>query len=325
MITIIGAGMSGLLAANMVSQPYQIMERASGIPNNHMSLLRFRTGAVGDVCSIPFRKVKVMKTSTSEGNNDVADAMSYSRKVTGGYHLRSSSSAFKTEVVERYIAPTDLIEGMAKSIPQTLINFRCDLQGLDGANLIFTKDDEVKHISLKEPVISTIPMIAMMKVLGWPGPNPSFGYRSGFSVQFRVRNCDAHVTTYITNRRLKPYRASITGNLAIIEYAFNRIEMSDDDIIDDASEIAERLLGIFPQDVDGPIHIHTAQYAKIVPIDETTRRNFILWASIQHNVYSLGRFATWRPGLLMDDVVNDIRVIERLMSGNHLYEHLLKG
>lgn len=309
MITIIGAGMSGLLAANMIHQPYEIIERAEGIPNNHMALLRFRSAAVGDVCGIPFRKVTVMKTTKGTGN-DVADAMSYSRKVTGGYRLRSSSSAFNTEVVERYIAPPTLIESMAAKVMPRSIRFGMEFGDIREG---------------RGAVISTIPMINMMKVLAWPGPIPVFSYRSGFSVHFDIRDCDAHVTCYIPHRAEKPYRASITDNKVIVEYAFDRNEMNDDAIMEDATEIAEAYLGIVPSDVEGPITIHPSQYAKIAPIDETIRRNFILWASLQHNVYSLGRFATWRPGLLMDDVVNDIRVIERLMSGNHLYEHLLKG
>ncbi len=59
---------------------------------------------------------------------------------------------------------------------------------------------------------------------------------------------------------------------------------------------------------------------KILPIDEDVRKRFIMWASDKHQVYSLGRFATWRPGLLLDDVVNDVRVIQRIhKQGN--YEH----
>ena len=61
-------------------------------------------------------------------------------------------------------------------------------------------------------------------------------------------------------------------------------------------------------------------YAKILPIPEETRKRFILWATERHNIYSLGRFATWRPGLLMDDLVNDIRVIQRVAERG-TYDH----
>jgi hypothetical protein len=44
----------------------------------------------------------------------------------------------------------------------------------------------------------------------------------------------------------------------------------------------------------------------------------------EHNIYSLGRFATWRQ-LLLDDLVKDIGVIEKLIDGNHLYNNVLEN
>ena len=38
-------------------------------------------------------------------------------------------------------------------------------------------------------------------------------------------------------------------------------------------------------------------------IDETLRRRWLYWCSTERGVcYNLGRFATWRPGLLADDL-----------------------
>jgi hypothetical protein len=68
---------------------------------------------------------------------------------------------------------------------------------------------------------------------------------------------------------------------------------------------------------------HKQPYAKIVSISDRARKKFMVWATDNHNVYSLGRFATWRPGLLMDDVVNDVRVIQSLVE-NGTYSHRTK-
>jgi len=65
------------------------------------------------------------------------------------------------------------------------------------------------------------------------------------------------------------------------------------------------------------------RYSKILPIPEVERKRLILWATDNFNIYSLGRFATWRPGLLMDDVVNDVRVIRRIIN-NGSYDHRKK-
>ena len=62
------------------------------------------------------------------------------------------------------------------------------------------------------------------------------------------------------------------------------------------------------------------KYAKILPIDNRERKRFIAWATDTHNIYSLGRFATWRPGLLLDDLVHDVRVIQRIVEHGP-YDH----
>ena len=49
-VTIIGAGMAGLLAANMLRhRDPVILEAQKSLPNNHHALLRFRSSVVGDV------------------------------------------------------------------------------------------------------------------------------------------------------------------------------------------------------------------------------------------------------------------------------------
>jgi hypothetical protein len=53
------------------------------------------------------------------------------------------------------------------------------------------------------------------------------------------------------------------------------------------------------------------KYFKILPIDNDERKRFIAWATDNFNIYSLGRYATWRPSLLLDDLVQDIRLIEK--------------
>ncbi|MCI0527575.1 MAG: hypothetical protein L0Y56_09050, partial [Nitrospira sp.] len=61
-------------------------------------------------------------------------------------------------------------------------------------------------------------------------------------------------------------------------------------------------------------------YSKILPTDNDARREFMHWATKNHNVYSLGRFATWRPGLLLDDLVQDVRLISKWIHRQDHYE-----
>jgi len=70
----------------------------------------------------------------------------------------------------------------------------------------------------------------------------------------------------------------------------------------------------------GDVDIHEQKYAKILPVSDNERKRFMIWATEQFNIFSLGRFATWRPGLLLDDLVNDIRIIHRLAKGETAYD-----
>ena len=55
MIKIYGAGLAGLLCANMLRRfNPEIHEAKPSLPNNHSALLRFRTDKVGTACAIPF-------------------------------------------------------------------------------------------------------------------------------------------------------------------------------------------------------------------------------------------------------------------------------
>ena len=71
----------------------------------------------------------------------------------------------------------------------------------------------------------------------------------------------------------------------------------------------------------------TQEYGKIRPIDERLRKEFIFQMTTQHNIYSVGRFATWRQ-ILLDDVVDDIKVVEEFIRGKSDYArwmHSQKG
>jgi hypothetical protein len=115
MVTIVGAGMAGLLAGNMMRQlAPQIMEEQKQLPNNHSAVLRFRTSKVGDALGIRFRKVRMVKTAL-EWRNPVADALAYAYK-NGGVRLSDRSITAGMTVDDRYIAPPDLIERMARGL-----------------------------------------------------------------------------------------------------------------------------------------------------------------------------------------------------------------
>lgn len=315
MITIVGAGMAGLLAAAMLrNRVGRVIERAPALPNNHSAVLRFRSTAVSDALNIPFKKVKVMRSVQSYGN-PVANALAYSFKCTGQATLRSIST-LDTSVVERYIAPEDMIQQMADLCPP--IDFSRDF-----------KLDTFSH----EPIISTIPMLTLMSLLNYPR-RPSFSYHGGVNVTAVLPQVDAYATVYVPAPTSMISRISLEGSRIIIEVPRATLTpvghlISKDGLSANSAfliDSALRCLGLIdfkPHVTD--IKMREQQYAKIAPIDENDRRAFILWATEVYNIYSLGRYATWRPGLLLDDVVNDVRVITRIIEGHNASYNFKKG
>jgi len=316
-MNIIGAGMAGLLAGGMIrDQSVSIWESAASLPNNHSAVLRFRSSIVGDALDIPFKKVKMMKT-TDPWRNPVADAMAYSLKTNGTASLRSVATA-NGEISERYIAPENLIQELRKRVTGDVF---FDIKiGTDALEF------------MSRPIISTIPMPVLMKLLKYD-EIPKFSYVNGFNINCLVPKSDAYVSLYVPNPYREFNRVSLTGQKLTIEFSFpeltnEELKIKAEEISNDESAVnllvLDALYCLGMEDCEWQdAKLSMQPYSKILPIDEGERRRFILWASDNFGIYSLGRFATWRPGLLMDDVVNDVRVIRKIIK-NGSYEHRMK-
>lgn len=314
MINIIGAGMAGLLAANMLKQKHDvtIYEKQNALPNNHSAILRFRSSIVGDVLGIPFQKVTMVKAS-APWRNPIADSLAYTDKCTG--ILRSDRSMPTNPVTEeRYIAPPDLISRMAK-------------------NMIFRFGEEIQAEELRlngslrnyAPIISTMPMPALMKLLEYEhSPSVQFNYTRGVNIRATISNCDAYVSLYIPDPFVEFSRISLSGNEMIVEvqdpYATYLDDASDEHgHLRERTEAAAYHLGIAPERIHN-IYASKQKYSKILPINDDVRKDFIYWATDKFHVFSLGRYATWRPRLLLDDLVNDVRKISSWIDRNNRYE-----
>ena len=285
-IQIIGAGMAGLLAANILRRHrVTVFEKQAELPNNHHAVLRFKNPEIGNLLGIPFKKVNMIKTYMPS-MNVVADSLTYSKKVTGKY-LSNRSIIEGTVQAERYIAPTNLIEQMAQNV---LVSYGTDFKPLQNK----------ANITIK--VISTIPMPTLMALLEYEH-EIDFESRPGIVFTGRVLNCDAYVSVLFPGG--EPYsRATITGDQLMIEFP-NTTELPE--TIDIAR--AYWALGL-SDSVVLDADFKKQGYFKISEIDEAERKAFMRWATVTHGIYSLGRYATWRPKLLLDDLVHDIRKIE---------------
>lgn len=291
---IVGAGLAGLLAGNMLRRfNPEIIEAQGSLPNNHSALLRFRSDACSIAFSVPFKKVKVQKAVKYDGKLltkvDLRIMNLYSEKVTGEYMSRSIEHL---EPVERYIAPPNLIEQAA-----TQLNIKYDVK-FNTANLL---TPDIK--------ISTMPMNMMMDLVGW-SDQPEFNYLPIHTIVLNINSmANLHQTIYYPEINSLQYRASITGNQMIIECISDPLQANLKTIIDGVFED----FGLV-KNYSAPA-IKFQKYGKLLPIDEKIRKRFMLHLTEKYNVYSLGRFATWRQ-LLLDDLVNDVNVIEGLMDSS---------
>lgn len=303
---IVGAGMSGLLAAHILRRfSPVVIEAQPSLPNNHAALLRFRTDAVSLATGIPFKKVYVQKAICLDGQlyerSSIKLNNMYAAKVSG---LVMGRSIMNLEPGERYIAPLDFISQMAKSVN---VEYNTHLTEISAYR--------------SESMVSTIPMSALMKLVGWDAI-PSFGYQSIRTITAEIEGVDVYQTLYYPGT-CSAYRASITGNKIIIEMVTNHLApawIEEQELVDAyASDF-----GIKGRNISN-VSSRLQKFGKIIPCDDSIRRQFILAMTDKYRIYSVGRFATWRQ-LLMDDVVKDISLVERMIDERSSYSaHLNKA
>lgn len=284
---IYGAGIAGLLAGCMF-QNARIIEAVDKGEGQHKALLRFRSSSVGDAVGIDFKKVRVHKGIWSDGKfkqPNIQLANYYSQKVVGNL---SDRSIWNLDPVDRYIAPEDFID--------ILIN-RCGDRIEWGTSV--TKDDVIAN---EEQTISTLPMSVMAKFTGVD--YPTFKHKPIAVRRWRIPGANVHQTVYFPDPNTGIYRASITGDMMIAECA-------------GVDDFGYEFWEAFGMDYHSMILIETAdqRFGKIAPIDDVWRKKFIFDLSTNYNIFSLGRFGTWR-NLLLDDVMDDIAVIKKLMNSS---------
>ena len=283
---IIGAGLAGLLAAHAWPNT-PVIEAASEPRAEHKALLRFRSDAVARLTGIDFRKVTVRKGIWHRGeyrSPTIALANAYSRKVTGA--LLPDRSIWNLDAAERFVAPNDFYERLVDHV---------------GSRIQWATSDDFRN----GPVISTAPLPI---VLGSFGMLPVEFKRAAIEVlRFRIPHCDLFQTVYFPDPRISLYRASITADLLIVE----RMAAPDSTPFSALESDAIRLA--FDVAPEYEVDRTTQQYGKIIPLDDTVRKSILFGLTHDHNVYSLGRFATWR-NVLLDDIVDDIGVIKRLLK-----------
>lgn len=301
---IVGAGISGLIAAHAMRSS-QVLESGEMQGGSHKALLRFRDTSVSHLTGIPFKKVRVHKgiwvVSEGYAQPNIQLANLYAAKCLGDLS-GGNRSIWNLSPVDRYIAPEDFYLRMLDNLPGR-VSF--------GTGYDFAGHDR------NHPVVSTAPLDVVTKALGIPTAGVQFK-REGISVRrFRIPSCDLYQTIYFPCEVLNLYRASLSGDILILESAGE---------IDEIDLRQVRLAFGVPAelwDAKEDLGVVEQRYGKISPIEEGKRRRLVADLTQKHGIYSLGRFATWR-NILLDDVANDITTIQRLINSSE-YERKLAG
>jgi hypothetical protein len=307
-VAIIGAGMAGLLAGAMLRGRAQVFEASPALPNNHHALLRFRTDVIAQHLNIPFREVKVMKIVKGHRNR-VAETICYSLKTSGKAAVRSSVTA-RGEIDKRFIAP-----------PYFIAQLEAQQANPPCYNHAFTLHDLLEREARGMPTISTMPMPSLMTLLNYDH-DVEFVYQDAWVITGEVNvPSDMCATIYYPSPDTPVTRATLTGTSVQIELMPQFSPM-----LEDTERLTEEVLHDFGlEGHGGEFELKQQRYAKIQPIPEGERRRFIMWATDEFKVYSVGRFAVWKPGLLLDDVFHDIRKVQTMMRNECNYEGRLRA
>ena len=304
---IVGAGLAGLIAAHIF--PGEIHEAAPEPTAMHKALLRFRSQEVSRVTGIDFKAVKVHKGIWSfYADGFVAPSIrlanQYSSKCLDGW-LANNRSIWNLAPATRYIAPE---------------NFYEQLLGHVGNRVKWRTPFDFNLNT--DQVISTAPLDIVLDQLDIKPPEIEFKKAPINVMRFRVENCDLYQTVYYPEPDFPIYRASITKDLLIVELAgasFTPIGTRTDDALRMMNHVYESF-GIVEKWIK-VLESSDQRYGKIADVDDFARKQLIVRLTNTHNIFSLGRFATWR-NILLDDVVADALIVKKLLKAN-AYERQL--
>jgi len=299
---IIGAGFAGLIAAYVLPK-LQAFEANAAPELRHRALLRFRSDSVSKLTGIEFRPVTVRKGIFIDGKfvpPSIQLANMYSNKCLG--KIIGQRSIWNLDAVTRFIAPEDIYHQMLDAV---------------GDRAMFNACIDFKDIGTKEIpfAINTAPMPAVLDALAVPCKE-TFLRRPIHVARFRVQNCDAHQTVYFPSDEYNLYRASITGDLLIAEFA------TSNGCLPYLGEWPVALQEAFKFSCADRIDQTSQRYGKIAPIDNAVRKQLIYSLTQRHGIFSLGRFAVWR-NILLDDVVEDAAIVKRLLSASSYERRLM--
>lgn len=320
---VLGAGLAGTMMARVLSDHYPdksllvIDQRPTPDIRNHWALLRFRNLDVARALGVGVEEIEVEKAVYWQGrlhySADIAMNNTYSLKTYGQIGNRSLK---QLGMAKRYLPlttpqPKNCLWGhkLNSLQPGIVTASRSEGDGTVGAWC------EIKY----NVCISTLPMDVLLNATAGLPDQLFFLTREKlvsesifvFRKTIKDIRCSVNQTIYFPESRFKVYRATLERGTFIVEY----MDDDADGIVEELPEVVGCFGLPFSRAIFGelqPSDYHTQQNGKTLGIDDDQRRSIIYSLTDVYNLYSVGRFATWRP-LRADQLVEDVYKVERMI------------
>lgn len=304
---IFGAGITGLIAANMFrSHNPVVYEIKDELPDNNGEPIHFRSDEISWATGMPFKKVQFQKNIFSDGRLhdkcNIKMANAYSRKANAAI---SGRTIWNLDSECRYIPPNDFIKQISAGVDIELN------RGL-GRDTLAMQLRNINDGNNMLPIISTIPMPSLMHCADWK--KPDFKYSPTFSLTCELDfPCDVYQTIYFPDAETDLYRASIIGNKFIAEFMEPLEKDGEVDFKEMIIMLLDKAFGINAYELDIINEKSAMRYYGSIyndHVDETEA--FIMAMTDKYGIYSLGESATWQY-LCFDKVISDCHAIGHLI------------
>lgn len=335
-IVIIGSGLAGSIAYEALrAYKPQIIEARSkpkGDLNIHPAVMRLRNPAVADAIGAKAEKITVSKAIFYKGEihnrSTIRFNNLYSRKV---YDCIGRRSLNRLGDVERYIIngypqpENTLWDHKVSSIDDGYIN--CLYRSSPGYHKRIQIPYDICISTLSMEVLcngynrnslesaNNLNLMNRLAVVGCPAEFGKIEFKSTPIYVLRKKleiTSNIHQTLYFPDPETNIYRITIQNQDVIIE-ATSKCEEADG-LTSDAFGIG---INDFESNPGRLPAWKKIEIGKIVPLEEDDRLRYIMWLTDEHNIFSFGRFATWRP-LRTDHLLKDIAKIKRVISASDI-------
>jgi len=300
-IAIIGAGISGLIARGAFEDGsnevdvFDSKKKAFGVFPKHFAVMRLRDDKIKKYLNCKLQKITTHKAVYHNGMlHDKPTLLLnnlYSLKIYSSLSDRSIGDLGK---MDRFLI---------KDIKDYDAYIEKPVTGISYAGLRFADGSQVPY----DAYISTIPMPDIIRLAEYK-TNIKFEYSPIHVMRAKLSvMSDVHQTLYFTDKDpCVPYRVTIEGDTLIAE-SLEEFGTEIDECLS-AFGIDHTYLTDFKR--------YEQKIGKIKPIDDDERRKIMMDLTNDYNIYSFGRFATWRS-LRIDQTLDDIEKIKLFLRLKH--------